>query len=371
MTILDLTTGPVELTRTLVDIPSPSHEEGPLADAVEAALRTVVESAGGVEMFRQGNTVLARTNRGLPGRVILAGHLDTVPIAGNVPHVRRLDDKGRDTLFGCGAVDMKSGLAVILHVFATLHASPDLTRDLTVIAYEGEEVASEFNGLGHIEDSHPEWLAGDLAILAEPSGAIVEAGCQGSVRVRVTAQGVRAHSARSWLGRNAAHLLAPVMTRIAAYRPREVDIDGCLYREGINIVGLQSGVATNTIPDEASLTVNFRFAPDRDIPGALAHLLEVLDLGEEDGVTHVVEDAIPGALPGLAQPAAAELVRAVGGVARAKFGWTDVARFAARGIPAVNFGPGDPGFAHKREEQCPVDQITEVAERLHDFLIAR
>lgn len=369
MTVLDLTTDPVELTTTLVDIPSPSHEEGPIADAVESALRRLADTDGRVEVLRHGNTVLARTHRGLPGRVILAGHLDTVPITGNVPHTRGPDAAGEDTLFGCGTVDMKSGLAVILHTFASLHSAPDLGRDLTVIAYEGEEVSSEFNGLGHVEEHHPEWLAGDLAVLAEPSGAVVEAGCQGSIRVRVTAHGVRAHSARSWLGRNAAHLLAPVLARIVGHESREVDIDGCLYREGLNVVGMRAGVATNTIPDEASLTVNFRFAPDRDPDSALAYMLEVLDL--EDGLTHEVEDSLPAALPGLSQPAAAELVRAVGGVARAKFGWTDVARFAARGTPAVNFGPGDPGFAHKRDEQCPIRHITAVADQLRDFLTAR
>lgn len=364
--MLDIFSDPVDLTTALVDIPSPSHAEGPIADAVEEALRGL----GDVEVLRHGNTVLARTNRGLHTRVILAGHLDTVPIADNVPHTRGTDAEGRDTLFGCGTVDMKSGLAVILHAFATLHDSPELARDLTVIAYEGEEVSSEFNGLGHVETGYPEWLAGDLAILAEPSGAVIEAGCQGSIRLRVAAHGTRAHSARSWLGVNAAHLLAPVISRIADYRPREVDIDGCLYREGLNIVRLEAGVATNTIPDEAWLFVNFRFAPDRSIDEAMDHLLEVLDLDGEEHITHEVDDAIPAAPPGLSRPAAAELVDTVGGEARAKFGWTDVARFAAMGTPALNFGPGDPGFAHKRDEQCPVHQITDVADQLRAYLTA-
>lgn len=357
MNFLDLSVDPVELTAALVDIPSPSHHEGPLADAVESALRALP----GVEVMRFNNNVLARTNRGFASRVILAGHLDTVPIADNVPSRRE-----GEILFGCGTVDMKSGDAVFLHAFAQLSQSPELTRDLTLVCYEAEEVSEEFNGLGHIAEAHPEWLEGDVAILGEPSGGIIEAGCQGSIRLKITATGVRAHSARAWMGDNAMHKLAPVISRIAAYEAQEETIDGCRYREGLNIVHCESGVATNTIPDEAWLYVNFRFSPSRTIDAALAHMLEVLDLPE--GVTYHVDDAVAGALPGLHQPAAAELVAATGGKFRAKYGWTDVSRFSALGIPAVNFGPGDPAFCHKRDEQCPVSMITEVLETLHRYL---
>ena len=261
---------------------------------------------------------------------------------------------------------MKGGDAVFLHAFAELAASPDLTRDMTLICYEGEEVASEFNGLGHIHAEHPDWLRGDVAILGEPSGAVIEAGCQGSIRLRVTAAGVRAHSARSWMGVNAMHLLAPVITRIADYQPRTVDIDGCEYREGLNIVHCEAGVATNTIPDEAWMFVNFRFAPDRSVDDALTYMLDVLALPQ--GVTYKVDDAVPGALPGLSQPAASELVAATGGNFRAKYGWTDVARFSELCIPAVNFGPGDPAYAHKRDEQCPVEMIRSVSETVKKYL---
>lgn len=357
MTSLNLAADPVTLTAQLVDIPSPSHHEGAIADAVEAAVRRVP----GVEVLRFRNNVLARTKRELPTRVILAGHLDTVPPADNVPSHRE-----GDVLFGCGTVDMKSGDAVFLHALATLADSPALRRDITLICYEGEEVADEFNGLGHVAAEHPEWLRGDVAILGEPSGAVIEAGCQGSIRLRVVASGKRAHSARGWMGVNAMHRLAPVMMRIAEYQAREVDIDGCRYREGLNIVHCESGVATNTIPDEAWMFVNFRFAPDRSVAQALAHMLEVLALPE--GVSYHIDDAVAGALPGLSQPAAAELVSATGGVFRAKYGWTDVSRFSALGIPAVNFGPGDPAYCHTRDEQCPVSMITEVSETLHRYL---
>lgn len=354
---IDLFADPIELTRQLVDIPSPSHHEEHIADVIEAALCQLP-----VEVMRLKNTVLARTQRNLPERVVLAGHIDTVPIADNVP-----SHQEGDVMFGCGTVDMKSGLAVYLHAFATLCDSPQLKRDLTLVCYEGEEVASEFNGLGFIEKDAPEWLEGDLALLGEPSGAMIEAGCQGSIRLKISAHGVRAHSARSWLGDNAAHHLTPVMQRICEYQPRTVDIDGCTYREGLNIVHLESGVATNTIPDDAWMFLNFRFAPDRSVEEALQHLHEVLRLDELENISFVIDDAVGGALPGLEQPVTKPLIKAAGGF-RAKFGWTDVARFSALGVPALNFGPGDPSFAHKRDEQCPVQMITQVNDILQEYL---
>ncbi|MHA2788652.1 succinyl-diaminopimelate desuccinylase [Corynebacterium sp. S7] len=358
--VLDLNSDPVDLTAALIDVASPSHQEKEIADLIELSL----EQLDGVERYRFGNTLVARTNRGLPQRVVLAGHIDTVPIADNVPHT--LKD---GVLYGCGAVDMKSGLACYLKSFADLANHPDLAFDLTLIAYEAEEVESQYNGLAHLERDHPELLAGDLALLGEPSGAVVEAGCQGSIRVHITARGTRAHSARAWLGHNAAHDLAGVLGRIANYSPRRVTIAGCEYREGLNVVGLRGGVATNTIPDEATLVVNFRFAPDRSLEEAKAHLEQTLAL--EEGIELLYDDAVPGALPGLDDPVAQGLITAVGGNVRAKFGWTDVARFSSLGIPAVNYGPGDPGYAHKIDEQCPVEQIHQVARNLRAYLTSK
>ena len=363
MTSLDLFADPVVLSAALVDIESPSHHEEAIADAVEAALRGLEHA----EVQRFGNTVVARTNFGLDSRVVLAGHIDTVPLADNTPH-RLTSSPSGEILHGCGSVDMKSGLACYLHAFATLAQPGKAAHDLTLIAYEGEEVAQEYNGLYHLERDHPELLQGDIALLGEPSGAIIEAGCQGTIRVFVDAHGTRAHSARSWLGHNAAHDLAGVLTRIAAYEPRAVRIDDCEYREGLNVVGLEGFVATNTIPDHARLIVNFRYAPDRSVEDAKAHLEETLAL--EEGLELIYDDVAPGALPGLGDPVAAGLVKAVGGNFRAKFGWTDVARFSSLGVPAVNFGPGDPGFAHKKDEQCPVDEIRQVAAQLLDYLSA-
>ncbi|MDO4908257.1 MAG: succinyl-diaminopimelate desuccinylase [Corynebacterium sp.] len=360
MHALNLLNDPIQLTQDLVDIPSPSHHEQAIADAIEAALRQQVP---GVEIHRYENNVIARTNYGHPSRVILAGHIDTVPIADNVPSTR-----ADGLIYGCGSVDMKSGDAVFLHLFASLANDPSLKRDLTLICYEGEEVASQYNGLNHMTKDHPEWLEGDLAILGEPSGAVIEAGCQGTIRLKVEGHGVRAHSARSWLGHNAMHDLAPVMTNIANYEAQKVVIDGCEYHEGLNIVRVECGVANNTIPDEAWFFVNYRFAPNKTVDEALAHMLEVMDLPE--GVTYEIDDACPGALPGLHEPAAQELVQATGGEFRAKFGWTDVARFAELGLPAVNFGPGDPSFCHKKDEQCAEWMITRVADILRSYLVS-
>ncbi|MEU9806449.1 succinyl-diaminopimelate desuccinylase [Mycobacterium sp. NPDC050853] len=353
--MLDLAGDPVALTAALVDIPSESRHEAQIADAVEAALR---EQTTGFEVIRNGNAVLARTNNGHDTRVMLAGHLDTVPAADNVPSRRE-----GDLLFGCGTVDMKSGDAVFLHLAATV--TPRV--DLTLVFYDCEEIESSLNGLGRIERELPEWLDADLAILGEPTAGLIEAGCQGTLRVVVRAAGTRAHSARSWLGDNAIHKLGMVLQRLDSYRARIVDIDGCEYREGLSAVRIDGGVAGNVIPDAAAATVNFRFAPDRSPEQALVHVREVFDgLDVEIELT----DSAAGALPGLDRPAAAELVGAAGGVVRAKYGWTDVSRFAARGIAAVNYGPGDPNLAHTRGEHVPVEQITDVAEVLQRYLSA-
>jgi succinyl-diaminopimelate desuccinylase len=354
---LDLGGDPIELTAALVDIPSESGREAPIADAVEAALR---EQTKGFEIVRNGNAVLARTHRNKPSRVLLAGHLDTVPVAGNLPS-RREDGQ----LHGCGTSDMKSGDAVFLHLAATVD-EPD--HDITLVLYDCEEIEHAANGLGRVERELPDWLRADVAILGEPTDGYIEAGCQGTLRVVVTAQGTRAHSARAWLGDNAIHKLAKVLDRLCGYRARSVNIDGCTYREGLSAVRIDGGVAGNVIPDAASVTINFRFAPDRTVPQAFAHVQELLD-----GLDVTVEqtDAAAGALPGLAAPAAAELVRAAGGQVRAKYGWTDVARFAALGVPALNYGPGDPNLAHRADERVPVHQITAAVQMLRGYLTGR
>ncbi|MEW2581295.1 succinyl-diaminopimelate desuccinylase [Streptomyces syringium] len=352
---LDLSLDASTLTARLVDFPSVSGDEKALADAVEQALRTLPH----LTVDRYGNNVVARTNLGRAERVVLAGHLDTVPIADNVPS--RLDDDGY--LWGCGTSDMKSGVAVQLRIAATV---PEPNRDLTFVFYDNEEVAAHLNGLGHIAEAHPDWLAGDFAVLLEPSSGQVEGGCQGTLRVLLHTQGERAHSARSWMGSNAIHAAAPILARLAAYEPRRPVIDGLEYREGLNAVRIEGGVAGNVIPDACTVTVNFRYAPDRSEAEALGFVREFF---ADCGVAElVVDDHSAAALPGLSHPAAVAFMAAVGGTAKPKFGWTDVSRFSALGVPAVNYGPGDPLLAHKRDERVLASLVDDCAERLRAWL---
>ncbi len=349
--MLDLTQDPVSLTAALVDVPSVSGTEEPIADLVQQAL----EAVPSLQVVRDGNVVVARTALGRERRVLLAGHLDTVPIADNVPsHV----EGGR--LFGCGTSDMKSGDAILLHLAGTLR---DPAYDLTFVLYDNEEVEADKNGLNRIVATRRELLDADLAVLMEPTNGAVEAGCQGTLRVRVRIPGRRAHSARGWLGENAIHAAAPLLTTLVRYDAREVEIDGCTYREGLNAVQVDGGVAGNVIPDVCTVLVNFRFAPDRSEEQAYEHVRQVLE-------PYAVElvDSAPGALPGLSAPAAAHFVEALGGTAVAKYGWTDVARFASLGIPAVNFGPGDPNLAHTREESVETANITAAERALRAYL---
>lgn len=351
MPALDLNTDVVSLTAALVDIASESLDEQVIADAVEAALRPLRH----LEVVRDGHTIVARTSLGRAERVVIAGHLDTVPANGNLPS--RLEG---DILHGLGTCDMKGGVAIALLMAA---AVPQPVRDVTYVFYEGEEIAAEHNGLGRLARERPELLAGDFAILMEPSNAGVEAGCQGTMRADIRTTGERAHTARAWMGSNAIHALAPVLDGLNAYVPREVDIDGLTYREGLNAVAINGGVSGNVVPDEAVVTVNFRFAPDRSEEQAHQHLQETFE-----GFGLTVTDSAPGALPGLSHPAAAAFVEAVGAEVRPKFGWTDVAQFTLLGIPAVNYGPGDPLYAHKADEHVPVEHLHRVRDRLEKWL---
>jgi succinyl-diaminopimelate desuccinylase len=351
MPSLDLTADVVTLTRQLVDIESVSGAEGPIADAVESALRALPH----LEVERFGHTIVARTAYGLEERVVLAGHLDTVPLNANLPS--RLED---GVLHGLGTCDMKGGDAVILRLAATLRRP---VRDLTFVLYEAEEVEAERNGLNRLSRSRPDLLAADFAILMEPSNAGVEAGCQGTLRVEVRTRGERAHSARSWTGSNAVHKAGEVLRRLEGYQPRRPVIDGLTYHEGLNAVFISGGVAGNVIPDECVVTVNHRFAPDRSEEEALAFVRDFFD-----GFEVTVTDSAPGALPGLERPAARAFLEAVGGQVAPKFGWTDVARFTTLGIPAVNFGPGDPAYAHKQDEHVAVSEIQHCEKVLRAWL---
>ncbi|QEO09620.1 succinyl-diaminopimelate desuccinylase [Protaetiibacter larvae] len=359
MPALDAFAPVAELTRQLVDIRSESGDEAAVADAIEA----VVRAAPHLEVVRDGNVIVARTRLGRAQRVVIAGHIDTVPINGNVPSWLG-DGVDGPVLWGRGTVDMKAGCAVALALAVQL---PEPAVDVTWVWYDNEEVDSSLNGLGRIARERPELLAADFAILGEPSGAEVEGGCNGTIRVDVTTRGRRAHSARAWMGENAIHAVAPVLARLAAYRAREVEVDGLVYRESLSAVRISGGVAGNVIPDETTVHVNYRFAPSRSGAEALAHL-EELFAGLPVEIT--VADLAEGARPGLDAPLAQQFVAAVGAEARPKYGWTDVARFSALGIPAVNFGPGDPSLAHADDERVPLAQIDRVETALRRWLTA-
>lgn len=334
----------VDLLADLVDIPSESQSEQAIADAIDAALA----GAAHLKVERDGNTIVARTDLGRPDRVLICGHIDTVPAADNLPH-RIVEVGSEQRVTGLGSCDMKGGVAVQLALAANLTA-PE--RDVTYVFYECEEIAESFNGLKRVADTRPELLAGDFAVLMEPSDAGVEAGCQGTLRAEVRTTGRRAHSARSWLGDNAIHSAADVLARLAAYVPARVPIDGMEYREGLNAVSISGGVAGNVIPDETVVTVNYRFAPSQSEELAERHVRAVFA-----GFDVRIVDSAAGALPGLSHPAAQAFLAVTGAQPRPKFGWTDVARFSALGIPAVNYGPGDPSLAHTREEYVPVEQV--------------
>lgn len=370
MTSLNLTQDVADLTAELIDIMSVSGHEGPIADAVEASLKTL----GHLSVHREGDAIVARTDLGRAERVILAGHLDTVPLPtapgsrGTVPSTWEKND-GDDspqarTLYGRGATDMKGGVAVQLALAAAL-TQP--TRDVTYVFYDHEEVAADLSGLKRLVDRVPELLTGDFAILLEPTNGNVEGGCNGTIRFEVRASGKAAHSARAWMGENAIHKLAPVLTALAAHEPETVTVDRLDYRESLNGVIVTGGSAGNVIPDRAVLEINYRFAPSRTPDDAEDYVRSVL--GDSlDGLEFVRTDGAPGARPGLDHPAAASFVEAVGTEPMPKFGWTDVARFSALGIPAVNFGPGDSLLAHSDDEHVSAQAIRDCLGALKAWL---
>lgn len=355
VSVLDLGASSIEITRQLCDMPSVSGDEAAVADAIEAALA----DAGHLEIIRDRDAVVARTNLGRARRVVIAGHIDTVPINDNVPTRDETID-GVEYLWGRGTVDMKAGVAVQLKLALELTAP---AYDITWIWYDHEEVSETLNGLNRLSRERPDLLAGDFAILGEPTNSDIEGGCNGNCRIEVRTYGTRAHSARSWVGHNAIHDLAPVLDILAAYEPEQVEVDGLVYREGLNAVGISGGIAGNVIPDEAMVHINYRFAPSKSGEDAVAHLR---DLFSEYEVT--VVDLAVGARPGLTDPIAQQFVAAVGGVPKPKYGWTDVARFSALGVPAVNYGPGDPLKAHADDERVAVHQITACEEGLRAWL---
>jgi succinyl-diaminopimelate desuccinylase len=355
MPALDLSATSASLTRTICDIPSVSGDETTLADAIEASLAGLPH----LQLYRNGDTIVARTNQGRAQRVVIAGHIDTVPINGNVP-TRDITIDGSELIWGRGTVDMKAGVAVQLKLAAEL---TDPRVDITWMWYDHEEVDADLNGLTRLSAERPDLFAADFAILGEPTGGEVEGGCNGNLRAVVRTNGVRSHSARAWVGENAIHKAAPILRRLADYRPREIAVEGLLYREGLNAVRISGGVAGNVIPDLCEVEVNYRFAPSRSTEEATRHVQDAFA-----GFDVEVIDLAAGARPGLDAPLAQEFVAAVGAEPRPKYGWTDVARFSALGVPAVNYGPGDPHLAHHDDERVPIQEIEDVERGLRAWL---
>jgi len=365
--LLDLRQDVALLTAALIDINSVSGNETLLADLVEAALRAIPEYT----VVRDGDAIIARTELGRAERVILAGHLDTVPLPtvegslGTVPATWESGIPGEGVLYGRGTTDMKGGVAVQLALAATLFddgSEPD--KDVTFVFYDHEEVEAVKSGLGRLVRNHGDLLLGDFAILLEPTHGTVEGGCNGTSRFEATTIGEAAHSARAWMGSNAIHAAAPILARLAAYEPRTINVDGLDYRESLNAVRINGGTAGNVIPDRCVVEINYRFAPDKTPDQAEAHVRELLE-----GFDVVRTDAAAGARPGLNHPAAASFVAAVGAEPKPKYGWTDVARFSELGIPAVNFGPGDPLLAHKDNEHVDADAVRECLRALRTWLV--
>ena len=343
-------------TAALVDLASPSRAEAALVDLIEAELRAMAN----LEVDRVGDNLVARTSFGRTQRIVFAGHTDTVPATDGNASARIEGDR----LFGVGSADMKGGLAIMLELARTLD---EPAVDCTFVFYAREEIASAESGLGELFELRPELLLGDVAILGEPTDALVEAGCQGTLRVLVTMHGERAHTARAWMGRNAVHRLGRLLCALEDHEPRRPVIDGCQFHEALQAVAVAGGVAGNVVPDTASVTINHRFAPDRSAAEAEAHVRELIAPFLEVGDTVELTECSAGALPGLTHPLLASLVTASGGQVLAKLGWTDVARFAAHGVPAVNFGPGDNTVAHTAGEyldRTPLEQTFSILQRL-------
>lgn len=368
---------------------SVSDDEGPLTDAVE----TFLTMQPHLTVHRHGDTLVASTDFGRAQRVILAGHLDTVPVIDNFPPkwlepgdpLIREDvaagHEGERVIWGRGATDMKGSDAVMLYLAATL---TDARYDLTYVFYDHEEVAAEKNGLRKVVEAHPDWIVGDFAIIGEPTDCGIEGGCNGTMRFDVVTHGVAAHSARAWMGENAIHKAAEILNRLNAYENRAVEVDGLTYQEGLNATLISGGKGTNVIPDECRVHVNYRFAPDKTLAEAKALMIGVgagAELGNGEhmatggvfaGFGIEMKDGSPSARPGLNSPLAASLVDLVrdrtGRDPLAKLGWTDVARFAILGIPAVNLGAGSPLLAHKHDEQLPESDLVLMADLLEDWL---
>ena len=340
-----------KLTLDLVNISSVSKDEKSIADSIAEALKKI----GHLKITRVNNSIVAQTNFGNKQRVVIAGHIDTVPANNNFP-----GKINNSEVIGLGSVDMKSGIAVALKLASEITSS---NYDVTYLFYESEEIETKFNGLELITKQQKDLLDCDFAILMEPTNGILEVGCQGSLRFEVSTNGKRSHSARWWNGENAIHKTNKILEILNNYKSREPEIDGHKFREGLQAVKVNGGIAGNVVPDSVTISINHRFAPDTSIDQATQNMKTLF----KDFNFQLV-DAANAAPTGLSNPLIKEFVSNIGKNVAPKFGWTDVARFANAGIPAINFGPGDPNLAHHPEEKVLISQIIDVYESLKKWL---
>jgi succinyl-diaminopimelate desuccinylase len=344
-------------TEALVRIPSESRHE----EAILAEIRRHLPSAYDVVEDRD-SVVLALPER-RPGAplVLLAGHVDTVPVGGSA-----LGRREGETVYGRGAADMKSGLAVIEEVAEAL-ASDGLTSDLDVglLFFGREELPFAESALVPLFDRRSEIADSVLAIVLEPTANRLEVGCLGNLNATVVFAGEAAHSARPWLGRNAIHAAIAVLAPVAELPIRDVDVDGMIYREVASVTAIRGGTASNVVPDRATAHVNFRYAPTHT-PAEAERLLREL-LGHPSASVAIVGNAPPGRVPS-GNPMVDRLRAAGDLVVGPKQAWTPVAEFGLAGIDAVSFGPGDPQYAHRDDERVEVAALVRSYEVLRAFL---
>ncbi|MFM9130741.1 MAG: succinyl-diaminopimelate desuccinylase [Actinomycetes bacterium] len=340
-----------KLTLDLVNISSVSKDEKSIADSIEEALK----KCNHLKLTRVNNSLVAQTSFGNKQRVVIAGHIDTVPANNNFP-----GKINNSEVVGLGSVDMKSGIAVALKLASEITSS---NFDVTYLFYESEESETKFNGLELITKQQKDLLNCDFAILMEPTNGILEVGCQGSLRFEVSTSGKRSHSARWWNGENAIHKTNKILEILNNYKSREPEIDGYKFREGLQAVKINGGIAGNVVPDSVSVSINHRFAPDTSIDQATTNMKNLFK-----DFNFLLVDAANAAPTGLSNPVIKDFVSSIGKSIAPKFGWTDVARFASNGIPAINFGPGDPNLAHHPDEKVLISQINDVYESLKKWL---
>jgi succinyl-diaminopimelate desuccinylase len=339
----------------LVDIPSESRDEARLAGHALSVLRD-----GGVEARDGGDSCILAGVTGRDDRplVLLAGHLDTVPAQGNRPGTR---DAG--AVHGLGAADMKGALAVMLELAL---ARPAATVDLGYVLFPREELPFGESSLTPLLEREPGLREADLVVVMEPTANAIHAGCLGNVNATWTFHGRSGHSARPWLAENAIHRAAEGIRAVAQVEPIPHDFDGLRFTEVVSVTRIAGGIAGNVIPGEAVATVNYRYAPGRSAADAEAWLRELC----EPYGTLVIEGNAPSAPVAVANPLAQRLIATGDLAVEAKQAWTPVAEFAAAGVDAVNFGPGDPAQAHAREEHVRIDALVRCYETIEAFACA-